>query len=43
MSDTNGPPMIEIRGVTKHFRQSTGVFSTPRLVRAVDGVSMSMK
>ena len=33
---------IEIRGVTKHFRQSTGVFSTPRLVRAVDGVSMSM-
>ena len=34
---------IEIRGVTKHFRQSTGAFSPARLVRAVDGVSLSMK
>ena len=34
---------IEIRDVTKHFRQSTGLFGEPRLIRAVDGVSLSMK
>jgi peptide/nickel transport system ATP-binding protein len=33
---------IEIRGVAKIFRQSTGVFSAPRHVRAVDGVSFSV-
>jgi peptide/nickel transport system ATP-binding protein len=30
---------IEVRDVARHFRQSTGVFSPARVVRAVDGVS----
>jgi len=33
---------IEIRDVAKIFRQSTGLFSAPRMVRAVDGVSLSV-
>ncbi len=33
---------IEIRNVEKIFRQSTGVFSSPRMVRAVDGVSLTV-
>ena len=33
---------IEIRDVAKIFRQGTGLFSAPRQVRAVDGVSLSM-
>ena len=33
---------IEIRGVTKHFRQSTGAFSPARLVRAVEGVTLNL-
>ena len=35
-------PAIEVRGVEKRFRQSTGLFSAPRLVRAVDGVSFAV-
>ena len=35
-------PAIEVRNVEKIFRQSTGVFSAPRLVRAVDGVSFAV-
>ncbi len=33
---------IEVRNVEKVFRQSTGMFSAPRLVRAVDGVSFAV-
>jgi peptide/nickel transport system ATP-binding protein len=33
---------IEVRGAEKVFRQSTGVFGPPRLVRAVDGVSFTV-
>ncbi len=33
---------IEVRDVEKVFRQSTGVFSPPRMVRAVDGVSFTV-
>ena len=35
-------PAIEIRDVAKLFRQSTGLFSAARTVRAVDGVSLSV-
>jgi peptide/nickel transport system ATP-binding protein len=33
---------IEVRNVEKVFRQSTGMFSAPRMVRAVDGVSFAV-
>jgi peptide/nickel transport system ATP-binding protein len=33
---------IEVRGVAKIFRQSSGLFSAPRQVRAVDGVSFNV-
>jgi peptide/nickel transport system ATP-binding protein len=42
MNAANSTSAIEIRGVAKIFRQSTGVFSAPRHVRAVDGVSFSV-
>ena len=35
-------PAIEVRNVAKLFRQSTGMFSAPRMVRAVDGVSFAV-
>ena len=35
-------PAIEVRNVEKIFRQSTGMFSAPRMVRAVDGVSFAV-
>jgi peptide/nickel transport system ATP-binding protein len=35
-------PAIEVRNVEKVFRQSTGMFSAPRMVRAVDGVSFAV-
>ena len=35
-------PAIEVRNVEKVFRQSTGLFSAPRMVRAVDGVSFAV-
>ncbi|MCX7375238.1 MAG: ATP-binding cassette domain-containing protein [Alphaproteobacteria bacterium] len=35
-------PAIEVRNVEKVFRQGTGMFSAPRFVRAVDGVSFSV-
>ncbi len=35
-------PAIEVRNVEKVFRQSTGMFTPPRLVRAVDGVSFAV-
>ncbi|HEY0418143.1 MAG TPA: oligopeptide/dipeptide ABC transporter ATP-binding protein [Acetobacteraceae bacterium] len=35
-------PAIEVRGVEKIFPQSTGLFSEPRHVRAVDGVSFAV-
>ncbi len=35
-------PAIEVRAVTRHFRQSTGLFTAARSVRAVDGVSFSV-
>jgi peptide/nickel transport system ATP-binding protein len=37
-----GRPAIEVRNVEKVFRQSTGLFSAPRFVRAVDGVSFAV-
>jgi peptide/nickel transport system ATP-binding protein len=33
---------IAVRDVARHFRQSTGLFSPPRVVRAVDGVSFEV-
>jgi peptide/nickel transport system ATP-binding protein len=33
---------IEVRNVEKVFRQGTGMFSAPRFVRAVDGVSFAV-
>jgi peptide/nickel transport system ATP-binding protein len=33
---------IELRGVEKIFPQSAGMFAPPRMVRAVDGVSLSV-
>ena len=33
---------IEIRDVAKIFRQSAGMFAPPRMVRAVDGVSLTV-
>jgi peptide/nickel transport system ATP-binding protein len=33
---------IDLRDVSKSFPQSTGAFSAPRLVRAVDGVSLTV-
>ena len=35
-------PAIEVRNVEKVFRQGTGMFSAPRFVRAVDGVSFAV-
>ena len=35
-------PALEVRNVEKIFRQSTGMFSAPRMVRAVDGVSFAV-
>jgi len=34
---------IEVRDATRAFRQSTGVFGTDRMIRAVDGVSFSVE
>ncbi len=34
---------IEVRNATRAFRQSTGVFSTDRTIRAVDGVSFAVE
>jgi peptide/nickel transport system ATP-binding protein len=35
-------PAVEVRDVGKMFRQSTGVFSAARQIRAVDGVSFAV-
>ncbi len=35
-------PAIEVRDVARIFRQGAGVFSQPRFVRAVDGVSFAV-
>ena len=35
-------PAIEVRDATRVFSQSAGAFATPRLVRAVDGVSFTV-
>jgi peptide/nickel transport system ATP-binding protein len=35
-------PAIEVRDVARIFRQGTGMFSAPRFVRAVDGVSFAV-
>ncbi len=40
--ETAGRPAIEVRDVEKVFRQGTGLFSAPRFVRAVDGVSFAV-
>jgi peptide/nickel transport system ATP-binding protein len=37
-----GVPAIEVRDVARIFRQGTGMFSQPRFVRAVDGVSFAV-
>jgi len=34
---------IEVRDATRSFRQSTGVFGTDRMIRAVDGVSFAVQ
>ncbi len=34
---------IEVRDATRAFRQSTGVFGTDRMIRAVDGVSFAVE
>ena len=34
---------IEVRAATKAFRQSSGMFSTDRMIRAVDGVSFAVE
>ncbi len=36
-------PAIEVRNVARRFRQSTGLLSAERLIRAVDGVSFSVE
>jgi len=36
------PAAIAIRGLEKHFRVKQGLFGTARLVRAVDGVTLSV-
>jgi peptide/nickel transport system ATP-binding protein len=38
----SGVPAIEVRDVARIFRQGTGMFSQPRFVRAVDGVSFAV-
>ncbi len=36
-------PILEARALAKHFPVSQGLFSRPRVVRAVDGVSLSVR
>ncbi|GJD96300.1 ABC transporter ATP-binding protein [Methylobacterium iners] len=42
--DRGGPaqPLLEVRGLTKHFRARTKPFAPPKVVRAVDGISFSV-
>jgi peptide/nickel transport system ATP-binding protein len=35
-------PLVEIKGLVKHFRLSRGWFEKPRVVRAVDGVDFTI-
>jgi len=35
--------LVEIRGLTKYFAQRGGLFRRPQVVRAVDGVSLTVK
>jgi peptide/nickel transport system ATP-binding protein/oligopeptide transport system ATP-binding protein len=36
-------PLLEVRDLTKHFTRRQGLFSSPSLVRAVDGVSFTIE
>ena len=42
MSETQAGPILEVRGLKKHFQVSKGLFGGKALVRAVDGVSFSV-
>lgn len=35
-------PLLEVRDLAVHFRKETGLFSPPRILRAVDGVSFQI-
>ena len=37
-----GPPILTVKGLSQQFRQSTGLFRPPRVIRAVDDVSLSL-
>ncbi len=44
MMNENGHPLLEVRGLVKHFPVGRGWFSSSRgVVRAVDGVSLHLK
>jgi oligopeptide transport system ATP-binding protein len=36
---TGSPPLVEVRHLVKHFVRKQGLFATPSIVKAVDGVS----
>jgi dipeptide transport system ATP-binding protein len=39
---TTGPPLLEARGLTRHYALSRGFFRLTALVRALDGVSFAL-
>jgi len=38
-----GPPLLEVRGLVKHFVRRQGLFAAPSIVRAVDDVTFSIQ
>jgi ABC-type oligopeptide transport system ATPase subunit len=36
-------PLLEVRGLTKHFTSKGGMWRSPTLVKAVDGVDFSIE
>ena len=36
------PPLVEVRGLTKHFTRGGGLFGRGSIVKAVDGVSFAI-
>jgi oligopeptide/dipeptide ABC transporter ATP-binding protein len=39
----NGPPLFELRDVSKHYRSGGVAWRSPKVVRAVDGISLEIR
>lgn len=39
----DGAPILTVRGLSQHFRQSSGLFRAPRVIRAVEDVSLDLR